>query len=85
MLLEMLFRSVPAARFWSQDYKLVMEGLVWQFTHQFGGEPVSVFEKKSATKVSSHFVVLLAWNPYNQAGVRLISGRDLRVKYAPWR
>ena len=33
-----------------------MEGLVWQFTHQFGGEPVSVFEKKSATKVSSHYV-----------------------------
>ena len=52
----MLFRSVPAARFWSQDYKLVMESLVWQFTHQFGGEPVSVFEKKSATKVSSHYV-----------------------------
>ena len=62
-----------------------MEGLVWQLTHQFGGEPVSVFEKKSATKVASHYVVLLAWNPYNKAGVRLISGRDLRVKYAPWR
>lgn len=35
-----------------------MEGPKWQLTHQFGGEPISVFEKKSVNKVFSHLVVL---------------------------